>query len=76
MANVAEPHISMHLMAGISNGSFAECYADRRRDPFWEDLYEGRPALADGTLALPAEPGLGLRLDPAALERYAVTGWR
>jgi L-alanine-DL-glutamate epimerase-like enolase superfamily enzyme len=76
MAHVAEPHIAMHLMAGIANPTFVECYADPRRDPFWEELYPDRPQLSDGHLVLGDRPGLGLELDPRAVEKYAVTGWR
>jgi L-alanine-DL-glutamate epimerase-like enolase superfamily enzyme len=75
MANVAEPHIAGHLMAAIGNGTFAECYADERRDPFWEQLYRDRPKIEDGMLVLPAAPGLGVELDDRAVERYAVSEW-
>ena len=76
MGHVAEPHIAMHLMAGVSNPTFVECYPDVRRDPFWDQLYDDRPAIEDGHLALPDGPGLGLALNQEAVERYALGPWR
>lgn len=76
MANVAEPHIASHLMASVGNGTFAECYADGRRDPFWEELYTDRPQIKDGMLLLPVSPGLGVTLDERTIEKYSVTPWR
>jgi L-alanine-DL-glutamate epimerase-like enolase superfamily enzyme len=35
-----------------------------------------RLAVAQGRLALPSSPGLGVELDEAALERYAVSHWQ
>ncbi len=34
------------------------------------ELTGPEPAVVDGTIALPQEPGLGIELDPAAVERY------
>jgi L-alanine-DL-glutamate epimerase-like enolase superfamily enzyme len=76
MANVAEPHIAAHLMGAIGNGTVAECYADDRRDPFWEHLYVERPKIHAGVLHLPEAPGLGVVVDEAAAERYAAGPWR
>jgi D-galactarolactone cycloisomerase len=75
MANVAEPHIAGHLVAAVGNGTFAECYADERRDPFWEHLYSDRPRIEDGMLVLPDAAGLGVELDDRAVERYAAGNW-
>jgi L-alanine-DL-glutamate epimerase-like enolase superfamily enzyme len=75
MAHVAEPHISMHLMAGIPNGTFVECYPDPQRDPFWAELYKDRPIAEEGHITLPEAPGLGLSLNADALEYYASGPW-
>jgi L-alanine-DL-glutamate epimerase-like enolase superfamily enzyme len=75
MGHVGEPHISMHLMAGIPNGTYVECYPDAHRDPFWENLYQNRPAILDGHIVLPEEPGLGVTLNYDAVEHYAVSDW-
>ena len=76
MGHVAEPHIAMHLMAGISNPTFVECYPDVRRDAFWDELYENRPAIEDGYIMLPDRPGLGLTVNRHAVERFATGPWR
>jgi L-alanine-DL-glutamate epimerase-like enolase superfamily enzyme len=75
MAHVAEPHISMHLMAGIPNGTFVECYPDPRRDPFWSELYKDRPRVEDGEIFLPDTPGLGVTLNEDAADFYAKGAW-
>lgn len=75
MAQVAEPHVALHLMAGIANPTCVECYGDPERDPFWENLYLDRPQPADGFVEVPDKPGLGLTLDPDAVERYAIEPW-
>ena len=76
MGHVAEPHIAMHLMAGISNPTFVECYPDVRRDPFWDELYENRPAIVDGYITLPDRPGHGLTFNRHAVERFALGPWQ
>ncbi|MCC7050003.1 MAG: mandelate racemase/muconate lactonizing enzyme family protein [Alphaproteobacteria bacterium] len=75
MGQVAEPHVSMHLMAAIPNATFVECYPDARRDPFWDKLYLDRPAVENGCIRLPDKPGIGLTIDEAAAERWAVGLW-
>jgi L-alanine-DL-glutamate epimerase-like enolase superfamily enzyme len=75
MAQVAEPHISMHLMAGIANATYVECYGDPKRDPFWSTLYADRPELCHGYLRVPDLPGLGLTLDPDRVETFVIEPW-
>ncbi len=75
MGQVGEPHIGMHLHAAIPNGSFAECYMDPARDPLWHELYVDFPKAIDGEISLPEVPGIGLNLNPAAVEKYAVEAW-
>lgn len=75
MGQVGEPHIGMHLMAGVSNGTYAECYPDKSRDPFWHDLYLDRPPLVDGCITAPEKPGVGLTFNPDSVERYAIEPW-
>lgn len=75
MANVAEPHITMHTMAGIPNGTYVECYPDESRDPIWAHVYPNKPELVDGMVIVPDAPGLGLEIDPEAADRFAVTEW-
>jgi L-alanine-DL-glutamate epimerase-like enolase superfamily enzyme len=75
MGQVAEPHVSMHLMAGFSNATYVECYPDKDRDPFWDDLYLNRPEAKDGYLHVTNAPGIGLKLNPESVEKYAVEAW-
>jgi L-alanine-DL-glutamate epimerase-like enolase superfamily enzyme len=35
-------------------------------------LFEETPAIEDGKIVVPKRPGLGLRFDQAALEKYTV----
>lgn len=76
VANVAEPHIAAHQMAAYANGTYAECYADVNRDPFWERLYSSRPEIKDGRLYLRNDPGLGVEIDESVVEEYAIGPWR
>lgn len=39
------------------------------------DVVSGFPALAEGAIAVPSSSGLGVRLDPAALDRFAIGPW-
>ncbi|MFD2648265.1 mandelate racemase/muconate lactonizing enzyme family protein [Devosia albogilva] len=76
VAQVGEPHISMHLMGGASNGTFAEIYPEEGRDPFWHQLYPGRPQISEGHFQLPTRAGLGFDVDLDAAENFAVEDWR
>lgn len=75
VAQVGEPHISMHLMGAKENGTFAEIYPEEARDPFWHQLYPDKPAIKDGHFQLPEKPGLGFDLDLGAAEPFAVENW-
>lgn len=63
-------HLATELMAqvvaAVPNGLTVEYY------PWAVPLFKEGPRLEDGELVLPERPGLGLELDEAALERYAV----
>lgn len=59
--------ISAHLLAATSRAYMAEHL------PSWFDpIFEGGPRIVDGRLAPSEEPGLGLTLSAAALERWEV----
>jgi L-alanine-DL-glutamate epimerase-like enolase superfamily enzyme len=75
VAQVGEPHVSMHLIGAFPNTTFVECYPDEARDPFWHNLYRDRPVITNGTILLPDEPGLGVTLNSDAVEQYAVEPW-
>lgn len=72
MAHHEEPHISMHLLSGVPNGRYAECFHPDV-DPMWHRLIVDRPCIEDGLLHLPDEPGLGIELDEGFIEEFAVT---
>jgi hypothetical protein len=75
VAQVGEPHISMHLMGGTVSGTFAEIYPEENRDPFWHLLYPNKPAIENGHIRLPDKPGLGFSVDLDAAEQFAVEDW-
>lgn len=61
---------AVHAAVGLSNLAPVEFF------PVFEtaldDLIGGRPMIVDGAIAIPTAPGLGLSVDAAALNRYAV----
>jgi D-galactarolactone cycloisomerase len=66
---------NLHLAAGVGGGPFLELPYD---PPAWtperRDFMLAEPIRpdADGYLSVPDRPGLGIELDPDAVERYAV----
>jgi L-alanine-DL-glutamate epimerase-like enolase superfamily enzyme len=60
------PEIHVHLVAAIPNGLTVEYM------PWTLRLFEETPVLADGKLAVPKKPGLGLTFSAEALKRYQV----
>ncbi|MGH7374425.1 MAG: enolase C-terminal domain-like protein, partial [Candidatus Rokuibacteriota bacterium] len=73
MAHHEEPQISGHLLAAVPHGTHVECFADPERDPAWQALWANRPAVKDGTIEIPDDPGFGLVFDEAVVRRYRVT---
>jgi L-alanine-DL-glutamate epimerase-like enolase superfamily enzyme len=57
-----------HVVAALSNGFSVE--VDQTGNPFVDDLLRGPLHIENGLLRLSEEPGLGVELDAAALERY------
>ena len=41
------------------------------RDPLWSELFLEQPRVIDGEFVLSERPGLGVTLNPEALERYS-----
>lgn len=75
VAQVGEPHISMHLMGGAANSTFVEIYPEPHRDPFWHNLYRELPPVVDGYINLPTTPGIGMHIDLDEAEKYATEDW-
>jgi len=71
MAHHEEPHVSMHLLASIPNGLYAECFRPEI-DPIWHEMVVDHPTIEGGTLSLPDEPGIGLDIDPEFVDEYAL----
>ena len=55
---------SVHLIAAIPNGLIVEYM------PWYDQIYQEPPRVKDGYMAVPDAPGLGLELDPDAIEKY------
>ncbi|MEM2921424.1 MAG: mandelate racemase/muconate lactonizing enzyme family protein [Candidatus Bathyarchaeia archaeon] len=71
MAHHEEWQISMHLLAGITHGTYAECFADPDRDPLFQSLVVNK-RIHRGYIELPSRPGLGLELDTEFIRRHEV----
>ena len=71
MAHHEEPQVSAHLLASIPHGTYLETF-DPDRDPVFWNLIANRNPFVDGQYAVPRNPGLGLVLDDAYIEKYTV----
>jgi L-alanine-DL-glutamate epimerase-like enolase superfamily enzyme len=61
---------SLHLAASLPNCSLIEI--DRNPNPLRDRLLREPLVVRDGYVDVPAGPGLGIELDPDAIERYRV----
>jgi L-rhamnonate dehydratase len=61
---------SLHLDAWLPEAPYVECNASSA--PLVRSLVPDPPRLVDGCLEVPAKPGLGVDVDPAAVERFRV----
>jgi L-alanine-DL-glutamate epimerase-like enolase superfamily enzyme len=64
VAGHAAPAYSSHLVSASENGYVAEYF------PFWDELHGGALTPEKGAIRMTDEPGWGISLDRAALERY------
>ena len=69
MAHHEEPQIAAHLLAGVPNGTYLECFHPDRDPIFW-NLIANRGGPRDGRYELTEAPGLGLQLDEAFIARW------
>lgn len=58
------PEISVHLVAGVSNGLTVEYM------PWTNRIFKETPRVADGKIEVPARPGLGLEFDEKVCAQY------
>ena len=70
MAHHEEAQIASHLLAAVSHGTYAECFADPQRDPVWQQMWVNRPAIKDGTMMVATGTGFGIELDPDMVHRF------
>lgn len=76
MAPHHDPHIHGHLVAAVDNGYIVETMPDPERDPLTDQLFL-TDSHRDGHLYhLSNEPGLGIRMNPAVLDRFLVKTYR
>lgn len=62
--------VHAHLVASSPAGLIVEAFTDPERDPLQAELFEDPPKIENGMLTLKEDPGLGLKISPAALEKY------
>src|SRR5262249_52156000 len=73
MAHHEESQIARHLLGAVPHGTYAECFADPERDPVWQAMWANRPAPKDGMFEVGSDPGFGLVLDEAMIQKHRVT---
>jgi len=62
--------IHAHIVAASPAGLIVESFTDPERDPLQAELFEDPPRIANGTLKLKEQPGLGLTLSETALRKF------
>jgi L-alanine-DL-glutamate epimerase-like enolase superfamily enzyme len=60
------PEVQVHLLSAVANGHMVEYVPRSAR------ILTAMPRVEHGELVAPADPGLGLELDEAAVQRYRV----
>jgi L-alanine-DL-glutamate epimerase-like enolase superfamily enzyme len=70
LAHHEEPQIAAHMLAAVPGGTYVECFPDPERDPLWAGLIKNRGSIEKGIIEVPQEPGFGLELDWAMIEKY------
>lgn len=62
--------IHAQLVAASPAGLIVEAFTDPERDPMQAELFENPPEIKNGIMKLGDEPGLGLTLSQAALDKF------
>lgn len=62
--------IHAHIVAASPAGCIVESFTDPERDPLQAELFEDPPKIANGTLTLKEQAGLGLTLSATALKKF------
>ncbi len=71
MAHHEESQISLHLLASIPHGTYAECFTPQR-DPIYWNMLANRSQCREGLMPVPDRPGFGWELDPDYIAKYRV----
>jgi L-alanine-DL-glutamate epimerase-like enolase superfamily enzyme len=71
MAHHEESQISLHMLASIPNGTYAEIFSPQR-DPIYWNMLANRSRCKDGLMPVPDRPGLGWELDQDFIAKYRV----
>ena len=71
MGHHEEPHISLHLMSAIPNGTFVEVF-EEHRDPAYYEMNKTFPVMNSGYVTVPDAPGLGLEFDQDFISKYKI----
>ena len=69
---LADLHV--HLVASTPNATYVEFFTDTEVLNLME-IFKSRLEIKSSGLALPQEPGLGIVLDDAAIDRFSKDGW-
>jgi L-alanine-DL-glutamate epimerase-like enolase superfamily enzyme len=73
MAPHQDPHIGVHLVAGVKNGLIVEAFPNPKRDPWWYNLYSERAEIdGDGYIVVPDRPGFGFAFNDKIVEKYRI----
>ena len=62
--------IHAHIVASSPAGLIVEAFTDPERDPLQAELFEDPPEIVNGVIQLKQDPGLGLTISDAAVEKY------
>ncbi len=73
MAPHQDPHLGVHLVAGVKNGLLVEAFPNPKRDPWWFTLYSERAEIdSEGYIVVPDRPGFGYAFNWDVVEKYRV----
>ncbi len=72
MAHHEEAQISAHLLGSVAHGTYVECF-HRDRDPIFWDIQTSPRPLKDGYYTISDQPGFGIEIDRAYVQRYKVS---
>ncbi|MCL4466410.1 MAG: mandelate racemase/muconate lactonizing enzyme family protein [Chloroflexi bacterium] len=73
MAPHQDPHLGVHMVAGVKNGLLVEAFPNPKRDLWWFTLYSERAEIDnEGYIVVPDRPGFGYAFNDKVVEQYRV----